>query len=166
MGVAKKGRLSDGARGVPHCAWRHKKDGGINVRKRNYCVWNDTRCGPRPFVSAQTSPWNSSAPPSVPLLRATLPLNKLSSQGPGGIPGGSILLAQQPGKLWVCALACAQSALQETVDPASRNALLCGGWNGSYKLMHVCGRVTPSPLFSLTGQLPAFRLAFVQAAPN
>lgn len=29
-----------------HCASRHKKDLGINVRKCDYCVQNDTHSGP------------------------------------------------------------------------------------------------------------------------
>lgn len=29
-----------------HCAVRHKKDLGINVRKCDYCVQNDTHSGP------------------------------------------------------------------------------------------------------------------------
>lgn len=47
-----------------HCAVRHKKDLGINVRKCDYCVQNDTHSGPDHLSLDTTLPGISLAPAS------------------------------------------------------------------------------------------------------
>lgn len=47
-----------------HCAVRHKKALGINVRKCDYCVQNDTHSGPDHLSLDTTLPGISLAPAS------------------------------------------------------------------------------------------------------
>lgn len=65
-----------------HCASRHKKDFGINVRKCDYCVQNDTHSGPDHLSLDATLSGISLAPASSVSPRP-LQENKVISAGAG-----------------------------------------------------------------------------------
>lgn len=66
-----------------HCASRHKKDLGINVRKCDYCVQSDTHSSPDHLSLDLTLPGISLAPASSFSPRPLEEKKKSSGQGLG-----------------------------------------------------------------------------------
>lgn len=139
-----------------HCALRHKKDLGINVRKCDYCVQNDTHSGPDHLSLDATLSGISLAPASS-ISPRPLKEKKVISAGAGPWLRGLCFAQSSSSRR---ARVCLWSGLQETVDSPYLGMINCPeggtGFNFSCSVNHV-------PLFpphTPTKPHPAFQLAF------
>lgn len=119
-----------------HCASRHKKDFGINVRKCDYCVQNDTHSGPDHLSLDATLSGISLAPASSVSPR---PLQENKAISAGAVPWvNAPCFARSGGGR---ARACPWNGLQETVDSPYLGMINCPeggtGFNFSWSVNRV-----------------------------
>lgn len=103
-----------------HCASRHKKDLGINVRKCDYCVQSDTHSSPDHLSLDATLPGISLAPASSFSPR---PLEEKSHLGRGWARTWIQCFAGSSGG--GRARVCLWSGIQETVDSLYLGMINC-----------------------------------------